>query len=198
MSNNDPKNKIPFLGSLRPMEMIGIGLVLFALMVWGLSKCGRDKKSDKKNTTEIQNGTESNLEDGKTDALRRTLYVCMDSLRMRRAPHKDSATVKLLPYGDELMDMGEYQNEQTIKMSPEYSVTEPWIKVKTKDGRSGWVFGAGVRPYPKKRPLAEETEKKSEKEEKNEKVNKDEKTSSESKEKNSSKNVNKKPEKKDK
>lgn len=194
MSSNDPKNKIPFLGSLRPMEMIGIGLVLLALMVWGLSKCGRDKK----NNTEIQNGAESNVEDGKTDALRRTLYVCMDSLRMRKAPHKDSATVKLLPYGDELIDMGEYQNEQTIKMSPEYSVTEPWIKVKTKDGRTGWVFGAGVRPYPKKRPLPEEKDKKEEKTEKDEKLKKDEKTNSESKDKNSSKNVNKKPEKKDK
>jgi len=197
MTNNDPKNKIPFLGALRPMEMIGIGLLLLALMVWGLSKCGRDKKSDGKDKTEAQNGSDANLEDGKTDALRRTLYVCMDSLRMRRAPHKDSVTVKLLPYGDELMDMGEYQNEQTIKMSPEYSVTEPWIKVKTKDGKTGWVFGAGVRPYPKKRPIPEEKEKKEEKTEKEEKVNKDDKTS-DSKEKNSAKNTNKKPEKKDK
>ncbi len=158
-NNRNSNNKIPFLSALRPVEMIGIGLLILAALMYGLSKCSGDRKSDKKNSAEITNTGETTTVDPKSDALRRSLYVCMDSLRMRRAPHKDSATVKLLGYGEEITDMGEYQNEQTIKITPEYSATEPWIKVKTKDGRSGWVFGAGVRPYPKKRPLPELKEK---------------------------------------
>jgi hypothetical protein len=193
MSNNfnNLKNKIPFLGSLRPIEMIGIGLVILALMIWGLSKCSGDKKTVTKDT-EQQTETEPN---GKTDALRRSLFVCIDSLRMRRAPHKDSATVVMLPYGEELTDMGEYQNEQTIKISPEVSATEPWIKVKSKDGKySGWVFGAGVRPYPKKRPLP-----KVDKEDKEDKDTKKEKTGTDSKDKSktSTKNTNKKTDNQD-
>lgn len=162
-TNRNNNNKIPFLSALRPVEMIGIGLLILAALMYGLSKCSSDKKSDKKNSTEITNTSTSTVEDPKSDALRRSLYVSMDSLRMRRAPHKDSATVKFLVYSEEITDMGEYQNEQTIKITPEYSATEPWIKVKTKDGRSGWVFGAGVRPYPKKRPLPELKEKTDEK-----------------------------------
>ena len=170
-NNQKPNNKIPFIGALRPIEMIGIGLLVLAAMIYGLSKCSGDKKSTKEK--DKVEDTSTTVEDGKTDPLRRTLYVCMDSLRMRRAPHKDSTAVKILGYGEELTDMGEFRNEQTIKMSPEYSVTEPWIKVKTKDGNtSGWVFGGGVRPYPKKRPIPEE------------KVKSDDNKSSDSKEKN--------------
>ena len=159
--NQPPKNgKIPFIGALRPVELIGIGLLLFAAMMYGLSKCSSDKKTAKAPITisdslsSAQNLSEP-VEDEKVNALRRRLYVVMDSLRMRRAPNKDSTTMKILPYGEELIDMGVYENEQTIRISPEISVTEPWIKVKTKDGKVGWVFGGGVRIYPKKRPAPE-------------------------------------------
>lgn len=155
--NQPQKNgKIPFIGALRPVELIGIGLLLFAAMMYGLSKCSSDKKTTKAPITindslSIAQNSSTPVEDEKVNALRRRLYVVMDSLRMRRAPDKDSASIRFLPYGEELIDMGVYENEQTIKISPENSVTEPWIKVKAKDGKIGWVFGAGVRIYPKKR-----------------------------------------------
>jgi hypothetical protein len=188
-NNQSGKNKIPFLGALRPIEMIGIGLLVFAALIYGVSKCSGDKKSPKENSK--TNETEQLPSDPKSDALRRSLYVSMDSLRMRRAPHKDSTAVKILGYGEELTDMGEYQNEQTIKISPEYSVTEPWVKVKTSDGRIGWVFGGGVRPYPKNKPAPQEKEKDKEKTEEKSKPDSKEKTNS------GTKNSSKKTETKD-
>jgi hypothetical protein len=188
-NNQSGKNKIPFLGALRPIEMIGIGLLVFAALIYGVSKCSGDKKSPKENAK--TNETEQLPSDPKSDALRRSLYVSMDSLRMRRAPHKDSTAVKILGYGEELTDMGEYQNEQTIKISPEYSVTEPWVKVKTSDGRIGWVFGGGVRPYPKNKPAPQEKEKDKEKTEEKSKPDSKEKTNS------GAKNSSKKTETKD-
>jgi hypothetical protein len=191
--NNQSGNKIPFLGALRPIEMIGIGILVFAALLYGVSKCSSDKKAPKENTK--TEGTEQLASDPKSDALRRSLYVSMDSLRMRRAPHKDSSAVKILGYGEELTDMGEYQNEQTIKISPEYSVTEPWVKVKTSDGRIGWVFGGGVRPYPKNKPTPQEKEKEKEKTE--EKPKTEEKTKTDTKEKTTSNKNSKKTETKD-
>lgn len=147
--------KIPFIGALRPIELIGIGLLLLAILLYGLSRNSSKKTPKKADIAEIDSsGQNSNSrnDDSKDDILRRRLYVAMDSLRFRKGPDKDSSTLKYLQYGEELIDMGEYENEQTIRLTPDYSVTEPWIKVKTKEGRTGWVYGAGVRPYPKKRP----------------------------------------------
>jgi len=153
-------SKIPFIGSLRPIELIGIGLLVLAGLMYGLSKCGGGRSSNKpvvvvtdssaQNVAGTTGGSVSE-NDERVNALRRRLYVCMDSLKMRKGPHKDSTLLKILPYGDELVDMGEYKNEQTIRVAKDNVATEPWIKVRTKEGQTGWIFGAGIRPYPKKR-----------------------------------------------
>jgi hypothetical protein len=132
--------------------------------MYGLSKCGGGRSNTNKNTVVLTDSSGQNItgnanttggnvseNDERVNALRRRLYVCMDSLKMRKGPHKDSTLLSILPYGDELVDMGEYKNEQTIRIAKDNVATEPWIKVRTKEGKTGWVFGAGVRPYPKKR-----------------------------------------------
>jgi hypothetical protein len=161
--SQDNGGKIPFISALRPVEMIGIALLVLAAMMFGLSKCSGDKKSGPKTTVSNSDSSGNSGQvhvmsenDEKVNALRRRLYVTMDSLKMRKEPNKDSELVKLLNYGDELIDMGEYQNEQSIRISADYVATEPWIKIRTKDGITGWVFGAGVRTYPKKRPIQKE------------------------------------------
>ena len=151
--NSEPK-KNNFLGKLRPVELFGIGLFLLATTMFLLSKCLRDKEPiADSNKTEIKKSEENKEpEDEKTSALRRRLYVCMDSVKMRRGPGKDSSMMKMLSYGDELIDLGEYENEQTIRIAADNVVTEPWVKVKTIGGETGWVFGGALRPYLKKKP----------------------------------------------
>ena len=75
------------------------------------------------------------------------LYVHVDSLKVRIAPHLDSAIVTKIPLGQSI----EYLNERTefkqqINMN-NIVHNEPWIKVKTKKGQVGWVYRAGVEFY---------------------------------------------------
>jgi len=158
--NSNSFKNIPFIGSLRTIELVGIGLLLLAGLMYGVSKCSRSKSNVKKeNVSNVENTDKKNESvlqvdenDEKVNALRRRIYVTMDSIKMRKGPHKDSALAKILPFGEELIDMGDYQNEQTIRIAADNVATEPWIKVRTKEGMTGWVFGGGVRPYPKKKP----------------------------------------------
>jgi SH3-like domain-containing protein len=46
------------------------------------------------------------------------------------------------------------QKMENIRFSAEESRKEPWVKVRTADGKVGWVFGAVVSFYRKPRPAA--------------------------------------------
>ena len=188
---NPETKKNSFLGKLRPLELVGIGLFLLATTMFLLSKCLRDKApiTDSKKTEIKKSEENKEPEDEKTTALRRRLFVCMDSVKMRRGPGKDSSMMKMLSYGDELIDLGEYENEQTIRIAADNVVTEPWVKVKTIGGETGWVFGGALRPYLKKKPEPKKVKKSeddsedsiSEKDKKDTKSTKDKKSTADKK-----------------
>ena len=83
---------------------------------------------------------------------RAILYVTIDGLKLRNGPSLDSMTIVRLPlfekvyFLDEVTDFKQKINLGTIETD------EPWVKIKTKKGRSGWVYGAGVNYYKKKQP----------------------------------------------
>ncbi len=135
-------------------EIIVIIVISIILMIFIVLQCGGENKKVK--TTQKPAAVDSSemlSEEQKTrlEVLRRRLYVTTDSLKARSGPHKDSSLVVILPYGAELIDLGEYKNEQKMKITKDYEAVEPWVKIKTMEGKIAWVFGAGVRPYPKKR-----------------------------------------------
>jgi hypothetical protein len=148
-------------GGLRKVELIGIGIIVLAGLMYMLSKCGRDELPPPQDNPEeviADSTTENNntvppsveVEENKRDMFRRKLYVVIDSLKFRTGPRLDSTLIRPLPFGEELMDMGEVSDfEQTLRISADELTTEPWIKVKDKFGKVGWVYGAGIRPYKK-------------------------------------------------
>lgn len=80
-----------------------------------------------------------------------TLYITIDGLNMRNYPHLDSVVVAKLP----LFEMVTFMNEvtdfkQEINLGKEIA-NEPWVKIQTKRGKEGWVYGAGVHYHKKKR-----------------------------------------------
>jgi len=122
-------------------------------MLYMVSRCGRSSDPIIKDTTELQDSVKKADKEEKQFALKRRLYVAIDSLKLRTGPYLDSTLIAELPFGTELVDMGKTsQFEQTIRISLEYVATEPWVKVRTSQGTVGWVFGAGVRPYIKTNP----------------------------------------------
>lgn len=79
------------------------------------------------------------------------LYVSIDGMNMRRAPHLDSAIILKMPLFEELTFMNEVTDStQLISLGDELA-NEPWVKVKNSKGHVGWVYGAGVHYYKRKR-----------------------------------------------
>lgn len=76
--------------------------------------------------------------------IRSRLYITIDGLNMRTSPHLDSAVVEKLPLFEEVAYMDEETEfKQELSLGKEMA-NEPWVKIKTKRGKIGWVYGAGV------------------------------------------------------
>lgn len=153
-NGNDNNNNGSFLGRLRRVELIGIGVILLAIFMYMISRCNGPKAEE----TLASEVTSENNQAGKKNAVKITkvyLYITTDSLNMRKGPHLDSTLVAKLKYGEKVEYLNEQTDfEQTIRMTQDELSTEPWVKIKTPSGEVGWVFGAGIRPYKKKQPAS--------------------------------------------
>lgn len=79
------------------------------------------------------------------------LYVTIDGLNMRTGPHLDSSIIQKFPLFEEVYFTGEYSDStQRISLGKEMA-EEHWVRVKSKKGKIGWVYGAGVDFKKKKR-----------------------------------------------
>jgi uncharacterized protein YgiM (DUF1202 family) len=80
-----------------------------------------------------------------------TLYVTTDSLKMRKFPDLKSAVVTQLKLYEPVYFLNKKSDKpQQITFGKE-KVTDYWVKIRTKTGKEGWVFGAGVHYYKVKR-----------------------------------------------
>jgi hypothetical protein len=80
-----------------------------------------------------------------------TLFVTIDGLKMRKeAGLKGDLVAKLDLYEQVYFLNQKTEWTQEISLGKE-NVTDHWVKVKTKSGKIGWVFGAGVHYYKMKR-----------------------------------------------
>jgi Bacterial SH3 domain len=103
------------------------------------------KPSPTQTPTPVQNSV------GKSQNSDTQLYVTIDGLKVRKEPGLKSETVAKL----ELYEQVYFLNQKTdwtqeISLGTE-KVTDRWVKIRTKSGKTGWVFGAGVNYYKEKR-----------------------------------------------
>lgn len=77
------------------------------------------------------------------------LFVWAEGLKVRAEPYLTSSIVTTLPLNAQISFQGETSSfKQKITLEGiEYD--ERWLKVKTADGKTGWVYGGGVRLYQK-------------------------------------------------
>jgi Bacterial SH3 domain len=79
------------------------------------------------------------------------LFVTIDQLKMRKEPGLKGAAIHKLDLYEQVFFMGEKTDwKQEISLGTE-KVTDRWVKIKTQEGKVGWVFGAGVNYYKEKR-----------------------------------------------
>ena len=80
-----------------------------------------------------------------------TLYVTIDGLKLRKEPSLKSGVVAKLELYEPVYFLNQ-KTEKTEEINLGYEkVTDHWVKVRTKAGKEGWVFGAGVHYYKMKR-----------------------------------------------
>lgn len=80
-----------------------------------------------------------------------TLYVTIDGLKVRKEPNLKGAMVTKLDLYEQVYFLNK-KSEKPEEISLGYEkVTDYWVKIRTKSGKEGWVFGAGVHYYKMKR-----------------------------------------------
>lgn len=153
-------------GWLSRVEFLIIGVLVLSFMIWAGSKCSSTKQemAEGEERTEITAEISDEIEE---DTLRPLtparpvtttaavnnlkkyplLYVTLENLNMRTAPHLDSALVARLPMNEEVLFLGKRTDfRQKINLGTQYAY-EPWVYVQNRRGKKGWVYGAGVHYY---------------------------------------------------
>ena len=78
------------------------------------------------------------------------IYAWVNNLRVRAQPDTKSKIITELAEGDSLVYLKE-KTDFTQKISLRGKLwDEPWLKVKTRQNKTGWVYGGGVKFYAPK------------------------------------------------
>jgi hypothetical protein len=79
------------------------------------------------------------------------LYVTIDGLKLRKEPTLKGEVVAKLKLDQPVYFLNK-KTEKIEEISLGYEkVKDHWVKIRTKAGKEGWVFGAGVHYYKMKR-----------------------------------------------
>ena len=78
-----------------------------------------------------------------------SLFVWADGLKVRSEPYLASSIITILTLNAQVTYEGEFSPfKQKITLdNVEYD--ERWLKIKTTDGKQGWIYGGGIRLYQK-------------------------------------------------
>ena len=164
-------------GLLPKVEIVIVAIFALSFLVWIIPKCGSDRPKTETEpeilqqtdtTQENTPPTTNALQDSIAARRARTqppvvttpnkpepqysrLYIIIDGLNLRTEPGLKSSVLTKLPLFEEVYFLNEV-TDSTTELSLGYEkANEPWVKVRTKKGREGWVYGAGVSYYKKKR-----------------------------------------------
>ena len=160
-------------GLLPRIEILIILIFFLSFIIWAMSKCNAKKLLYEQSTpteeSTVQNDStpdftitpkalpqkedaiQSKSEQKSQPAELSKLYITIDGLKLRTGPSLDSTVIYQFPLFEEVYFMNEV-TDSTYQLSlGKEMADEPWVKVKNKRGKIGWVYGAGVNYYKKKR-----------------------------------------------
>ena len=167
-------------GVLPSLEIIIILVFFLSFIIWAVSKCGATKNQFTDNselgdssgeeadtdsiyfsmpeplpqieepTDVVTSSTMNGNQTVRTEIVSK-LFITIDGLNMRTGPHLDSAVVEKFPLFEEVYFTGEYTDSTQQISLGKTMADEPWVRIKSKKGNVGWVYGAGVDYKKKKR-----------------------------------------------
>ncbi|MEY4936697.1 MAG: hypothetical protein RIS64_3056 [Bacteroidota bacterium] len=81
-----------------------------------------------------------------------TLYVTIENLNLRTQPNVSGKLLGRLKLYEPVTFLSEVtETTQQVTLANGEVTNEPWIKIRTQKGVNGWVYGAGISFYKKKR-----------------------------------------------
>ncbi len=152
---------------LPSIEIMIVAVFFISFILVTIPRCEREQSERQANaeseeipTTEILDSI-TKPEAPKTPALklnspatvtkRTVLYVTIGGMNLREKPTLTSSVMQKMPLYEQVYFMDEITEfTQKLDLFEGYTTDEPWIKVQTKEGRVGWLYGAGVHFYRKK------------------------------------------------
>jgi len=75
------------------------------------------------------------------------LYSTINGLNVRSGPSLKNGVLARLPLYEEVTFTGEVTDSLYSIDLGEITPTAPWVKIRMKNGKEGWVYGAGVSYY---------------------------------------------------
>lgn len=78
------------------------------------------------------------------------LYITIDGMNVRQGPGVNYGLIDRLPLDEEVYFLEEVTDSTERINLGDTIVEAPWVKIRTRKGREGWVYGAGVAYYRKK------------------------------------------------
>ncbi len=161
---------------LPKLELFIIVIFLGSFIIWAVSKCSSTREAIQEKVateapvagetaeteTDQPKGEQAEADARTEDKTPRTstervttLYVTIDGLNLRSEPTLDSEVILKLDLFEEVYFMNEVTDFTEEISLGKTTVNEPWIKVRHRKGRVGWVYGAGVHYYKMKHPGVE-------------------------------------------
>jgi len=118
-------------------------LILIIILIFSC----KDSPFSNSSTTQEAETTQDTVAQEPEAAPITEIYTWVNELRMREEPTTNSPIVVTLKEGEPL-DYEGTKSDFTEKISLRGTLfNEPWLKVTTKTGKEGWVYGGGVKFY---------------------------------------------------
>ncbi|PSR13155.1 MAG: hypothetical protein DA408_10425 [Bacteroidetes bacterium] len=162
------------------IQFVVFGILLLVFLVWANRQCSRSQQSieAEQRAMELAQANKDSLAllaaqppapamgsaAAATDTIgggqmqiirekRTPLYVTIDNLALRKGPGVNYEILDRFPLFEELSFLNEVTDSMyTIKLGTNLTTIEPWVKVRSRKGRDGWVYGAGVDYYKHQLP----------------------------------------------
>ena len=127
--------------------MKNIVFIIFLTSFFFFFSCKNTNSSESTQTESTTNPVETPLEEKIEEPKTTKLYAWVDKLNLRSEPTTKSEIIAEIKEGTQLTFLNEkteYTERINLRGQP---YNEPWLKVKTEDGKEAWVFGGAVKFY---------------------------------------------------
>lgn len=146
-------------GVLPRTELVILIILLGFFVLWAFKQCSDSiqpiKEIEAVSDTTSFDTTDLELSENRVDTVQivqeqTILYVNINNLKLRAEPNLNSEVLEELSLGSKVIYDGAVTDSiYTLNLGTR-EASEPYIKIRTRKGKTGWVYGAGVDYYQKK------------------------------------------------